>query len=272
MTSRPGPARPVAGLVLAAGEGRRFGGPKALAEVDGDRLVDRAVRVLRAGGCHPVAVVLGAAVVEVPGADVVVDNTAWREGMGSSLRAGLSAPRLRASGAVVVVLVDQPDISARAVRRLLQAYAGGAGLATATYGGRRGHPVLLGREHWPGVAAAAVDDAGARDYLATHPADVVEVPCDDAGADDDVDTPEALAGRSVLDRMRGDGSTSAALAAGLGELSGLVGGAGERARREEKAAEAVRRDDQEQGAPPFDVDLDEGVARIRRPPPVPSDP
>ena len=80
----------VAGLVLAAGEGRRFGGPKAPVVIDGERLVDRAVRVLREGGCEPVYVVLGAWVGEVPGAIVVV-NPDWAEGMGSSLRAGLGA-------------------------------------------------------------------------------------------------------------------------------------------------------------------------------------
>ena len=81
----------VAGVLLAAGEGSRFGGPKAVAELDGERLVDRAVRVLRLGGCDPVVVVLGAAVVEVPGADLVVVNPDWATGMGSSLRAGLAA-------------------------------------------------------------------------------------------------------------------------------------------------------------------------------------
>jgi choline kinase len=66
-----------AGLLLAAGEGRRLGRPKALVEVDGVRLVDRAVRMLRDAGCTPIVVVSGAAPVEVAGA-VVVHNTDWR--------------------------------------------------------------------------------------------------------------------------------------------------------------------------------------------------
>ena len=78
------------GLVLAAGAGRRLGGPKAPLVVDGERLVDRAVRVLREGGCDPVLVVLGAWVGDVPGAEVVV-NADWASGLGSSLRAGLRA-------------------------------------------------------------------------------------------------------------------------------------------------------------------------------------
>src|SRR5262249_17823635 len=79
-----------AGLVLAAGEGRRCGGPKAPVAVDGTRLVDRAVDLLRTAGCDPVVVILGAWVGDVPGATVVV-NESWPEGMGSSLRTGLAA-------------------------------------------------------------------------------------------------------------------------------------------------------------------------------------
>ena len=103
----------VAGLVLAAGEGRRFGGPKALVEIDGERLVDRAVRVLREAGLATAYVVQGAAPLTVPGAQVV-DNAGWAEGLGSSLRAGLSALAPDVS-AVVVLVVDQPGLTAAAV-------------------------------------------------------------------------------------------------------------------------------------------------------------
>ncbi|NGO73607.1 nucleotidyltransferase family protein, partial [Streptomyces boncukensis] len=87
----------IAGLLLAAGGGRRLGGrPKALLPYRGRPLVEHAVRVLREGGCAPVYVVLGAAAEEVwerarlPGA-VLVDNPGWPAGMGTSLRAGLAA-------------------------------------------------------------------------------------------------------------------------------------------------------------------------------------
>jgi nicotine blue oxidoreductase len=78
------------------------------------------------------------------------------------------------------------------VRRVVAAWRAGAGVACATYGGRRGHPVLLGAAHWDGVAAAAVGELGARAFLAAHPDLVTEVPCDGTGRPDDVDTPEAL--------------------------------------------------------------------------------
>jgi CTP:molybdopterin cytidylyltransferase MocA len=181
----------VAGMLLAAGEGRRFGRPKALVEFGGERLVDRGLRVLRSAGCSPVLVVTGAASIEVIGG-VVVPNAAWRSGMGSSLRAGLAALP-PSCPAVVVALVDQPRVSAEAVRRLIGAYDAGARIAVATYGGRPRNPVLIATEHFEGVAAMAVGDTGARAFLRAHPDLVTEVPCDDVAAPDDIDTPADLA-------------------------------------------------------------------------------
>lgn len=182
----------VAGLVLAAGEGRRFGGPKALVELDGERLVDRAVRVLREAGITTAYVVQGAAVLDVREAEVV-DNPDWREGMGSSLRAGLAALPVGVE-AVVVVPVDQAGLTAAAVRRVAHAApAPRAALVTATYGGRGGHPVLLGRDHWPQVSASAVGDVGARPFLAALAGVVVQVECGDVADGADIDTPQDLA-------------------------------------------------------------------------------
>lgn len=179
-----------AGLLLAAGEGSRLGRPKATLELDGERLVDRGVRTLRDGGCSPVLVVAGAAQIEVIGA-VVVPNPDWRDGMGSSLRAGLAALP-PACPAVVIALVDQPLVTPAAVARLIDAYGAGAGIAVATYGGARRNPVLLRAEHFAGVAEAATGDQGARSYLRAHPDLVTPVPCDDVAAPDDIDTPGDL--------------------------------------------------------------------------------
>ena len=182
----------VAGLVLAAGEGRRFGGPKALVEVDGVRLVDRAVRVLSDGGCGPVVVVAGAAPLVVPGA-TVVHNPDWPTGMGSSLRSGLAAiaTTLRpVPDAVALLLVDTPWIGPESVRRLVA--SGAPAAAIATYGGRRGHPVLLRRGVWADVVAMATGDEGARAWLRAHPEQVLEVPCDGTGDPRDVDEPAHL--------------------------------------------------------------------------------
>lgn len=171
-----------AGLVLAAGAGARYGAPKAPVEIDGERLVDRAVRVLREAGCNPVLVVLGAWVGEVPGATVVV-NADWDEGMGSSLRCGLAALDETVVDSVVVTLVDLPGLTSQAVTRVAQQ---SAAIVSATYGGVRGHPVRFAREHWAGIAAVANGDVGAREYLRGR-TDVVQVEVGDVASGEDLD-------------------------------------------------------------------------------------
>lgn len=181
----------VAGLVLAAGAGRRYGMAKALVEHRGELLVRRAAGTLRDAGCGPVLVVIGASGPQVRAAApelTYVDNPGWAGGMGSSLRTGLTALTGAPAEAVVVLLVDMPGISAAAVRRIAAHAAPGA-LATGGYDDRRGHPVLLGRNHWAGVAATATGDRGARDYLRAHAGQVHVVPVGDVADDTDLDVP-----------------------------------------------------------------------------------
>jgi CTP:molybdopterin cytidylyltransferase MocA len=92
--------------------------------------------------------------------------------------------------AVAVALGDQPRIGAEAYRRLAAAHRDGAQLAVATYGGKRGHPVLIGRPYFD-AAMHLTGDEGARSLLAAH--DVVEVACDGTGDATDIDTPADLA-------------------------------------------------------------------------------
>jgi len=181
----------VAGLLLAAGAGRRYGGPKALAEINGKLLVESALGTLRGAGCAPLVVVLGAqaegvrARADLAGATVVV-NPDWETGMGSSLRAGLAALTETGADAVVVLLVDTPGITSSAVCRIATGTTPDS-LASATYHGQPGHPVLLGRAHWAGVVESAVGDVGARRYLAAH--QVRLVACEDIADGTDLDTP-----------------------------------------------------------------------------------
>jgi nicotine blue oxidoreductase len=184
--------RRVAGILLAAGEGSRLGRPKALVEIGGQRLADRGVALLRAGGADPIVVVTGAAPVEPAGA-VVVHNPGWRTGMGSSLAAALRSPAVAPATAAVIALADQPLVGPEAVRRLITAHDRGASVAVASYGGRPRNPVLIAREHWDEVVAMATGDAGARPFLRAHPELVTLVECGDTGRPDDIDTPEDLA-------------------------------------------------------------------------------
>ena len=176
----------VAGLLLAAGAGTRFGQPKALLPFAGKPLVQHGIETLRAGGCSPVHVVLGAVQAQLPDV-VVVDNPDWSSGLASSLRAGLASLPEDAR-AVVVALVDQPLIGPAVVQRLIDAREAGAQIAIATYNGRRGNPVLLPRELWPDVAATAHGDVGARTYLQQHPEQVTAVECADIADPADIDT------------------------------------------------------------------------------------
>jgi nicotine blue oxidoreductase len=183
----------VAGILLAAGEGSRLGQPKALVEIGGEPLAQRGVALLRDGGAAPIVVVTGAVAVDLPGV-LAVHNPDWRSGMGSSLAAGLATVP-DGCAAAVIALVDQPLVGAEAVRRLIAAHAAGAGIAVATYDGTPRNPVLIAREHWPGVVAMAAGDAGARPFLRAHPELVTPVECGDTGSPDDLDT------RSDFDRL-----------------------------------------------------------------------
>ncbi len=212
-----GPA--CAGLLLAAGGGRRMGRPKALVELDGRLLVERGADVLRQAGCEPVVVVLGAAADEVRRraelSDAhILDNPNWAEGQAGSLRVGLGgladADADDPVGAVVVSLVDQPAIPPEVVRRLTDAWRHGAGPAViAAYDGEPRNPVLLDRRVWPDVAANVEGDEGARLWLREvrrdHPEQIVLVECSDIGDPLDLDTPEdfdALASARAEEELR----------------------------------------------------------------------
>ena len=185
-----------AGVLLAAGAGTRAGGPKALRRDWRGRLwVDNAAEVLLAGGCYTVVVVLGAASAKVRAQMTVdlprvrtVEALDWKEGLGASLRAGLSAVLPSPAEAVLVHLVDLPDVSSAVVRRLLALPdAGPLTLARATYHGVPGHPVLIGAAHLPALLTELSGDAGAREYLQNR--SVVEVECSDLATGDDRDLP-----------------------------------------------------------------------------------
>jgi CTP:molybdopterin cytidylyltransferase MocA len=186
----------VAGLLLAAGAGRRFGTPKALVPLDGKLFVDSAAELLKAAGCDPVVVVLGAKADEVRATAsldgvTVVDNPHWDTGMGSSLRTGLHA--IGIADAVLVLPVDTPGMTVAALHRLKELAEPGT-LARAVYHGEIGHPVLIGSDHFAGVMASAAGDQGARDYLKANT--VRHVECADVADGADVDRPSDLRSRN----------------------------------------------------------------------------
>ena len=179
-----------------------MGQPKALVrDPDGTSWLNRAVDAVAAGGCNPVVVVLGAEAEravdilnERPDADPPVrwvEATDWAEGMGASLRRGLEAATDTLATSAVVTLVDLTDVGPDVVQRVVAVVGDDpSSLGRAAYQGVPGHPVVLGREHWSGVAEGAVGDRGARDYLSTH--DVRLVECGDLASGVDRDIPPAV--------------------------------------------------------------------------------
>jgi molybdenum cofactor cytidylyltransferase len=183
----------IAAIVLAAGGGKRFGGLKQLADLDGKPLVEHAVDTLRAvPALERIVVVLGseadavAAGADLSGAERVVAAD-WEEGIAASLRAGVAA--LGDADAVVVTLADQPFVTPEAIAAVLERLDGPAAAARATYGGVPGHPVAIKRELF-GDVAHLTGDLGARDLLERH--GVVAVECGHLARADDVDTPADL--------------------------------------------------------------------------------
>jgi molybdenum cofactor cytidylyltransferase len=178
----------VAGLILAGGGGTRFGDrSKLLADLGGRPLLQWAVDAQRAvAELRRIVVVLGAHADEIATqvrfgrADTVV-CTDWETGQAASLRCGLAA--LSGAGKVVVTLGDAPLVTPAVIAR----FAGEPPRTRATYGGRPGHPVVLGREE-AAALMALTGDRGARDLLRGAP--VIEVGHLCSGRD--VDTPDDL--------------------------------------------------------------------------------
>ncbi|MEU6073570.1 NTP transferase domain-containing protein [Micromonospora sp. NPDC047074] len=184
-------------MIIAAGGGRRIGGPEALLHQGEKPLVNQMIDTMTEAGCERTVVVLGAAADQArETADLtrvtVVINRAWGTGVGSSIRAGLAALDDDGIEAVVVVPVNMPGLTAAAVRRVA-ALPYPDVLVCATYGGLRGYPMLFGRRHWSGIATLASADVGARPYLLAHKDQIVDICCDAVADGSRVDTPELMA-------------------------------------------------------------------------------
>jgi molybdenum cofactor cytidylyltransferase len=179
-----------AGLILAAGESRRMGTPKALLEYCGETFVDR-LSGLFAGLCSPVIVVLGANADEIRARAArpaeFVFNPDYRTGQTGSLQCGLRAVPPQAEG-VLFTLVDHPAVAAATLDRLL---AGPRPLVRVPrYQGRRGHPVWFRRELIAEFLALP-ETGAARDVVRAHSAETEFLDVDDAGVVADIDDPAA---------------------------------------------------------------------------------
>ena len=184
----------IVAVVLAAGAGRRIGGPKALLRIGAESFLARVAGRLARPGVEEVLAVVGhdAARVQAEaaapaGLTFVVNADHLAGGMLGSIRAGLHAAEARGAEAVLLHPVDHPLVAPETVDAVVAALAGGARIAVPSHGGRRGHPGGFAASTWAALHAAPAD-AGARAVLVAHPEWIVHVP-GDAGCRQGIDTP-----------------------------------------------------------------------------------
>ena len=194
----PEKGRRIAAVVLAAGRSTRMGAiNKLIAEIGGKPLVRIAAEQALASRAKPVTVVTGhererveAALAGLPVR--VVNNPDYGEGLGSSLKAGITAVPADADGAIVC-LGDMPQVDSQLIDRLIAAFdpERGALVVVPTFDGRRGNPVVWSRRFFHDLMSIA-GDIGARHLIGSYAEAVVEVPVAGEAALTDVDTPESF--------------------------------------------------------------------------------
>jgi molybdenum cofactor cytidylyltransferase len=174
-------------VILAAGEAVRLGKPKQLIEFKGEPLLRRAAKSVIAAGLTPI-VVLGA--ILEPCHEVlrdldatIVQNDRWRDGIASSIVAGLSAAEQRGVDAVLLMVCDQPRISAESLRRVIEAYPG-HGIAAARYGGTFGTPAIFSSKFFSALRTLS-GDRGAKAIIQSSSSEVVMVDLPEAAFDVD---------------------------------------------------------------------------------------
>jgi CTP:molybdopterin cytidylyltransferase MocA len=190
----------VAAVIVAAGASRRLGQPKQLVMVDGEPLLQRAIRCAGEAGASPIFVVLGAYRDRVEtaidfGAAAIVVNDDWEEGLASSIRAGVRAAEIDTADAAGLLLMtcDQPRVTEEHLRQMIDKFDAQLEriLITSTYAGVRGIPAIFPREAH-GELLALRGDKGARALLQKPLWHVIEVPLE--GGEIDIDSPDDLAG------------------------------------------------------------------------------
>jgi molybdenum cofactor cytidylyltransferase len=202
MPSKPlADSMPIPAIVLAAGASTRLGRPKQLlrfAAFGGETLLDRSVDLARAAGAAPIFVILGAHADEIHLECELLDcilvrNEAWAEGMASSLRVGIAAvlENAPAAAGAMVLVCDQPGLSAEYLIRLLNAHnEDGNRIAASRYAGRTGVPAIFPRALFPALLELQ-GDQGARALL-QQPGEAVHA-IDFPGGEFDLDSPEDIA-------------------------------------------------------------------------------
>jgi molybdenum cofactor cytidylyltransferase len=184
--------RDVGAVILAAGGSSRFGQPKQLVTFRGETLVRRAVRAATEAQCTPVVVVAGENGEEIERelrgtCALLVPNSEWRRGLGTSIRCGLRQLD-DSTDSVVLLTCDQPLVDAAVIAELIRAQAKtGKPIVASSYANTLGVPALFDRSCFPALLSLP-DESGAKLLLVDRPDDVASVPFEDGAID--IDTPE----------------------------------------------------------------------------------
>ncbi len=187
----------IAAVILAAGMASRMGRNKLLIEIDGSPLICRVADAVLGAELSPILVVTGYEGERIrtalgERAVTCIHNPDYAEGLAGSLKTGIAALPRDVDGALVC-LGDMPDVSSAQISRIAAAFepTAGAAICVPTRGGKRGNPVLLGRQILPEISRLS-GDVGARGLIATHSNLVREVPMEDDAVLTDLDTAESL--------------------------------------------------------------------------------
>lgn len=182
----------ISAIILAAGESKRMGKPKQLLPIGESTILEKTIANFLASQVFEVIVVVGyqaeEMTVRLSGKSVkTVLNTAYRQGMSSSISAGIKSIDSKAQG-ILLALADQPFIDSMIINRIIGGFnAGCKGIAVPCYRGKRGHPVIFARKYEDELAALR-GDVGGRKIITRHPDDVIEVDVDSAAIIADIDT------------------------------------------------------------------------------------
>jgi len=185
----------IVGIILAAGKSERMGRPKTLLPFAGETVLGAVYKRLKSSSLNAVRVVLGHRAqeilkkVELPDEEVVI-NTDYEQGMLSSVKAALKTAESLHPRGVLLYPVDHPDVSLKAIERLLEGFrSSGKAIVLPLFQGRRGHPVLFGSELFAELLAAP-PDVGARQVVRSNPDKILEIEVGEPGVVLDIDTPE----------------------------------------------------------------------------------
>lgn len=183
----------IALVLLAAGASTRMGSPKQLLPYEGRPLIRHAAEVALASKCEPVVIVLGSHVEEIRAAlgdldVVVVENTEWQTGMGSSIRAGISGAEILGCAGAILALADQPRVTAEIYNHLIAEHdETGRPIIASEYSETVGVPVLFARAFFPDLKSLPANQ-GCNGVILAHLEQSILVACPEAELD--LDTPD----------------------------------------------------------------------------------